>query len=338
MTSVWADAALDRNLGRLTGAGPLRLARGGDRVVVIGAGGWLGLATLELLHRLLGPADFADRVVAFGSAARRLFLRGGLVVDQRPITDLAALPPRPSLVLHLAFLTREKADQMTEAQYVEANRAISGAVWPWLDAIGTRAVFLPSSGAIYRVDDPTASPSVRLYGRLKLEDEKACFDWANDRRANAAIVRVFNLAGPYINKVKSYALASFILDALSGRPIAIHARNRVYRSYVATSELMSAVLGVMTDESGSIRAFDTVGEACLEVGELAQAVVRVLGAEAGVLRPPISEEAEDRYVGSVETYRAALEAGGVTQVPLEAQIAETAAFLADPTLAGADRR
>ena len=40
----------------LTGLGAERLADSGERVVITGAGGWVGLATLEILHGLFGEA------------------------------------------------------------------------------------------------------------------------------------------------------------------------------------------------------------------------------------------------------------------------------------------
>ena len=171
----------------LTGSGADRLRAGPWRVAVVGAGGWLGLATLELLHRLLGDR-FARRVASFGSSARALRLRGGVTVEQRPLAELAALPPAPTLVLHLAFLTQEKAKAMAESDYVAANRDISATVLAALDRIDAEAVFVPSSGAAYLVDDDEAQASMRLYGRLKREDEAAFAAWAavGDRRAAIA--------------------------------------------------------------------------------------------------------------------------------------------------------
>src|SRR5271167_804969 len=95
----------------LTGVGAARLREGPWRVVVVGAGGWLGMATLELLHGLFGER-FRDRVRCFGSSARDLALRGGVTVEQKPLSSLADLRSSPTLVLHLAFLTQEKARAM----------------------------------------------------------------------------------------------------------------------------------------------------------------------------------------------------------------------------------
>ncbi len=51
------------------------------RILVTGAGGWIGSATLELLAQALGPEGFRRRVRAFASRSRSLALRGGVSVE-----------------------------------------------------------------------------------------------------------------------------------------------------------------------------------------------------------------------------------------------------------------
>jgi nucleoside-diphosphate-sugar epimerase len=311
----------------LTGLGATRLRDGPWRVIVVGAGGWLGLATLELLHGLFAER-FAERVTCFGSNDRTLALRGGLTVEQQPLTRMASLSPSPTLVLHLAFLTQEKAKAMPEAEYVAVNRAISGAVLDALDAIGAEGVFLPSSGAVYMADRPAAPPSMRLYGRLKLEDEAAFAEWSQRRNKRAVIARVFNLSGPYINKQSSYALACFIADAQAGRPIEIRATRPVLRSYVAISELMSVVFGALTDGQAGPVSFDTAGDEVLEMGEIAAAVARVHRHSRGARRSPLTESEPDRYTGDGALYRRHRDVLEVRPVSFAEQVEETSQFMA----------
>ncbi len=311
----------------LTGVGAARLVAGRWRIVVVGAGGWLGLATLELLHGLLGD-QFEDRLVAFGSAARSLVLRSGLVVEQQPLSRLKALPRAPSLVLHLAFLTQEKAKVMSEADYAATNEAISGEVLAALDAIVAEGVFLPSSGAVYIVDQAQAQASMRLYGKLKLEDEARFAGWASAGGKRAVIARVFNLSGPYINKQSSYALACFIADALADRPIGIRATRPVFRSYVAISELMSVVFGALTDDKKEAILFDTAGDRVYEMSEIAEAVADQLGHQNGTLRPVMVDDAADRYLGNGEIYAGLRRSFRVSPVDFRTQVGDTARYMA----------
>ena len=311
-----------------SGIGSERLRDGPWRVVVVGAGGWLGLATLEMLHGLLGR-EFHHRVAAFGSGARTLTLRGALAVDQQPLADLPLLPPAPTLVLHMAFLTQEKAKAMSEETYVEANRAISSRVLSALDDIGAEGVFVPSSGAVYMADRPGAERSKQLYGRLKREDEERFAAWGAERGANVAIARVFNLSGPYINKRSSYALACFIDDALGGRPIGIRATRPVFRSYVAISEMMSVVVGLLTAPAAEPIVFDTAGDDVYEMAQIAQVVGSVLHHDRGIDRPALQDGDVDSYVGDGSTYALLRRLNRVTPVGFAEQVRETARYLSE---------
>jgi nucleoside-diphosphate-sugar epimerase len=250
-------------------------------------------------------------------------------VEQRPLADLGHLPAGPSLVLHLAFLTQEKANTMSAAAYAAANWAISLSVLAAVERIDAQAVFLASSGAVYLADSAAAPASKRLYGALKLEDEARFSHWGEETGRPVAIARVFNLAGPYINKRASYALACFIADALADRPIAILAAHRVYRSYVAIEELMSVVLGVLTAPAAGVVTFDTAGEVAPELAGVAGAVGDCLRPNLPVRRPLLTGDAPDRYVGDGAYFRALRERFGVRPVGFAEQIRQTADYMAE---------
>jgi UDP-glucuronate decarboxylase len=312
----------------LTGLGAKRLAEGSWRIAVAGAGGWMGQAALEELHGLLGD-DLHWRVACFGSSRRRLKLRDGLTFDQALLSDLARLPPAPTLVLHLAFLTQEKAGLMPRQDYIAANRAISDQVFGALDPIGARGVFVASSGAVEMVGQAGADPNKALYGALKLEDEARFGEWALERGKRTVIARIFGLSGPYINKRDSYALACFIADVLADRPIDIKAAKPVFRSYVAVDELMSVVFALLTDGSAGLTLFDTAGKRGYEMEEIARGVAGALGHCRGVRRPAMASVQEDRYVGDGALYASLRRGQGVEPVGFSQQVRETAKFMAE---------
>jgi nucleoside-diphosphate-sugar epimerase len=312
---------------RLAGGGATRLSEGADRIVVTGAGSWIGLATLEMLEGLLG-ADFPRRVVGFGSRARTLRLRSGAEIKQQPLSALAELPAAPSHVLHLAFVTQGPGMTLGRDAYVEANQAIAGTVLAALDRIGARSVFQASSGAVH-LRDPDAGPQSKgLYGALKYADEAAFATWARRRGATAAIGRVFNISGPYINRRYSYALSSMIEDALAGRPVRVRSAAPVIRSYVAIETLMGVAAGLLTEPEGGVSLFETAGERAVEVGELAQAIAEELGAP-GVERPNFDPTAPaDRYVGDGAAFNAMAKTYGAPRRQLASQIRQTATYMA----------
>lgn len=313
------------DLPTLSGRAAKDLPSSGHRIIVTGAGGWIGLATLELLRNTIGAELFAERVIALGSSERQLQL-GSFTVRQRPLAILPTLDHRPTLLLHLAFLTKDRAEWMQEDEYVRANRALSSIVIDSLDAIGAEAVFVASSGAAGFADVPGVSRAMRLYGSLKKADEDAFAGWARERGRRAVIGRIFALSGAHINKHETYALASFINDALAGRPIGIRADIPVYRSYVAIREVMSLVFASLLEKEPGVLRFDTGGER-LEMQRIAEIVSDTLG-PVPVDRPPLRTDKVDDYVGDDAAYRRLLSTYGIEHLPFNQQVAETAAFLA----------
>ena len=140
------------------------------------------------------------------------------------------------------------------------------------------------------------------------------------------MARIYSVSGPYINKHQSYALANFILDALAGRAIEVRATRRVLRSYVAVRGLLSLAFALLLADDGPAAACFDTGGAALELGAVAQAVADVLGGK--VVRRPITEPDENRYVGDDAAWRALLSRYRITPLPLHDQILETAAYLA----------
>lgn len=303
-----------------------RLAQSGHRIIITGASGWIGLATLELLAAALGP-EWPKRVLAFGSSARTLVFGPGLAIDQRPLAALSDVPPQPSLLLHLAFLTKDKVSAMSEADYVAANAAIGTMVENALLPADVRAVWVASSGAARAADDPAAAPAMQLYGRLKRDDEDRFAAWANRTGCRAVITRVFNITGRHINKPGHYAVASFILDALAGRPVTVKAPHRVERGMIGVAELMAVVFAELLATDTGVSRFDS-GGAGLELGEIAGLVAEVLGAP-GAARAAITSDRIDRYLGDEAGWDALCRRHGVSRGDLPAQIRETAAFLAE---------
>jgi nucleoside-diphosphate-sugar epimerase len=296
------------------------------RVVVTGASGWLGRAALELLADAFGP-DWPTRVAAFGSSARALVLRDGIQVLQRPLPELGALPPQPSLLLHFAYLTREKVAGMSPEDYIRTNREITRTALEAGVRIGVERAVVTSSGAVHAALESPASPDpALLYGRLKLEDEalfEAFARAAAGRRALA--VRLFNLSGPYINK--PYALSSFIEQAGDGH-IGVQARGAVTRSYTSAANLLGVSLGhLASDEAEPFLCVETGGEHEVEMDQLAEAVRAVVNPSATIGRATPDGRPADRYVGDARAYRALMRRYGVAEDSLARQIGDTADYL-----------
>jgi len=280
----------------------------GVPVVITGAGGWLGQAALEMAHRA------GAEIHAFGASARDHTLRSGATLPIRPLGELATLRCPAPLVLHMAFLTREYAAKMPVEAYIATNRAISDTVEAFIRRNGARGVFVPSSGAVY-------APPPNPYGDGKREDEA--------RFAALGVpyvsIRVFNLAGPFINKLDSYALACIIRDLLAERPVTLRAAHPVWRGYAHVGDVLNIALGLLA-RGESPPVFDSWGEP-VELSALAARAARGLGKPLVLHRPEWQNGAPDIYLGDAVAFLGFASSIGLEPASLDRQILDTADYL-----------
>lgn len=310
------------------------LRRSGLRVAITGAGGWLGQATLECLENALG-AEFPMRVHAFGSYARTMNTRSGCTLEIKPLGDLRTLRRKPTLLLHYAFLTKDKVAETSLENYYAESRRITDLVVDAIPRIGATKVLFPSSGAVYGLPTnpdrmPRPDPKLNPYGTQKFEDESRFAQVCAADKTRLAIPRIFSLSGPFINKHDAYVLAAIINAALESRPVQLRVRKRVYRTYQGIRDLLDvAVAWLVSSDIRNRSVFDTGGEP-IEVGDLARRVLAALRrTDLIITRPDPDGSSDDRYCGDEAAFSQFSQSVGIIPAKLDQQILETAAYLAE---------
>lgn len=314
-----------------------RLQKSSYDFVVTGATGWLGRATLQMLYHALGE-QFHRRVTALGARKSRIHLgekNGGAVAyshDVEPLIGWMSVSQRPLMVFHYAFLTKDKVGELNQDDYVTCNDMISAQVGQWVASGQVRCMVVPSSGAVY--DYLRASNrdlSAGLYGKLKYLDELRFSEVCQANGSGLVIPRVFNLSGPYINKLKSYALASFIVQALQQGVINIYATRAVVRSYYFIGDLVQLCVHLLMEQQAPhINCFDVAGDETIELSALARRALFSVGADpTRVVRQPLHDhEAPDIYLGDPLRIRAIERGLGIIPMALERQIDITRLYIA----------
>lgn len=305
--------------------------------VVIGATGWLGQATLEYLLRQLAPAN-RSQVHAFASTARSLTLCDGTVVQVQALSSLPALrTSRPAQVFHYAFQTKDRVGASSHENYILLNRSIREALLQFIDANPIAGLFVPSSGATYVGMDAANQSDGAIYGRCKLDDERAFEAIGLQYRFPVVSPRVFNVSGPYINKHNLYALASIISACLSNEPISLRATCQVIRSYYSVTDLIGLCCRLMfsgRDKGPVFHVFDTVGTEVVEVGELALRCQALLAPHLTIERPSLRDATADRYVGDATAIREFERNFQITPIGLDQQIKLTADYMSSFAASG----
>ncbi|MGD0638951.1 MAG: NAD-dependent epimerase/dehydratase family protein [Nitrososphaerales archaeon] len=305
------------------------MVESGLDVVVTGGGGWLGQATLEMLESSLGVLA-ATRVHVFASSRRVMRLRSGTELEVHPLGELPQLRIGPHVLAHYAFATRELVSRMGLTEYVARNNEITDLVTGHVRRTRPVGMTLLSSGAVYLGDDPSTNP----YGVLKARDERLFLDLARElartgSEPRVVVPRLFNLAGPFLNKPDHYVLGSIIRDIGDGGPVQLRATHPVVRSYVHVRDLVELAFAVMVgDGPAPLEAFDTAGEREIEVGELAELATSVLGVPGmEIRRPPFDATQADRYVGDAAVIKSLARSYEIQMQVLSSQIVDTARYM-----------
>jgi nucleoside-diphosphate-sugar epimerase len=259
----------------------------------------------------------------FGSSERRLAVPGG-ALPQQALANLQPADVDGAYVLHLAFLGREKGGG-DQAAFRAANRAVDAQLAAALRRAPAAGLFVASSGAA-RMAETGADP--HPYGFAKLEQE-ALFGEVSASTASAVLVgRIYNLAGPYMNKLESYALSAFLSQARSAGEIRIEATRPVYRAYLHALDLAALVLGALEAERGWGGPRDLCGMTVVEMHDIAAAAARARGLETSAIRRgPVDLEKPSVYLGDPVHTRTLALGLGMALRSFDAQVRDTARWI-----------
>jgi nucleoside-diphosphate-sugar epimerase len=293
------------------------------RVVLTGASGWIGSAMLAHLEARLGNV-WRDHVTLFGSRAGMLASPVG-DVPVRALTDLSGTDVRDAIVIHLAYLTKEKADERGEEAFASVNRAIDTCV---LDAVAhgvPRSIFVASSGAAALAASGTDN---HPYGLAKLEQEQRFLDAAKALGVATLVGRVFNLSGPYINKIDSYAIGAFATQALLDGQIKVDAQLPVFRSFLHVDDLCALVIEAGLAQQNHVRPIDLCGAEILEMGDIASRVADAVGGGIGIVRRTVDVSRPSIYLGAATDTKLLAMSLALNLRPFDQQVKDTITFVA----------
>ena len=252
----------------------------GERhAVVTGASGWVGRAFIAHCKALYG-ADWTRRISLFGSSDYAMDFEGASL-DVKALDRITPTDLQTADVFHLAFLTPEKVDQVGEAVFRETNAQIDQTLVEAMTAGQPRSLFVASSGAAALA---AGSGSYRQYGAAKLQQEATMLEWGQANDVPVLCGRIYNLAGPYLTKPETYAIGSFIAQAMQSGRIVVEAKVPVYRAYLHIMDLCKLATRAADMGLRFEGPVDLSGPLVTEIQEVAEAVANAVGLEPGAIR------------------------------------------------------
>jgi len=288
--------------------GPFATITDLDRILVTGATGWLGRELIARLSVLRPEVP----ILAVASRHQKVHL-GRLEIDALAWEFEAIAQWRPSVVVHLAFLTREREAAMGWSEYESRNRQLSD--------LATRLYSLPSIRAfVYASSGAALLPRSGMYGRLKAEDEERFQEKGEALGVPTTIARVWSVSGAWCPKPDHFALYDLIRQTQLSPVVRINSAHEVVRRYVDAGEFLEICLAFAG--SGGSGSIDSGGER-VEIGELAQRIQQVLGIIRPIERPELTGAA-DGYFSDSSTMSQLARRFGVSLSGLEKQIGRSA--------------
>ena len=269
------------------------------RFVLTGPTGWIGRALLELMHRP-GDADGlaeGDEIFLFGSRAGVVRLVDGRELPVRPLADIAPDDVAGAHVIHLAYLTKDKVAGLGEDAFRRGNSAIDAALFAAISDAAPASLFVASSGAAQLAE---SGRDAHPYGLAKLEQEGRFLEWAREAAVPTLCGRIFNIAGPHINKLDAYAVSNFALQALNEGRIVVTADVPVFRSFLHVEDLCRIVLRAARRRIGADRPLDLCGSQLLEMQDIAELVAQEVGGAISIERPALDYSRCSAYLGAAQ--------------------------------------
>jgi nucleoside-diphosphate-sugar epimerase len=266
------------------------------KFIITGVSGWLGRALLEILYSCF-QEKLSQNVIAISNSQPIITLRNGYQITTQSYDydfEKDSLGGQEYFLCHFAFLTKDKIAMMSGDEYKKQNHVIRDNVTKIIHKAKPTSILYSSSGAIYGQGD--------LYGVLKLEDEIYFQKLAEEVGAQIIIPRIFNIAGPYINKYNLYALSNFIGQLVNDKKIIINANFPVVRSYVHILDLFKMCFYWLFDDQKKEKLiiFDTGNSQEIELFDLAKMIIELIDTQGEVIKKEYKDLPANYYVGNIE--------------------------------------
>ncbi len=204
--------------------------------IVTGATGWVGRNILHELQQRIPTEEFNKKVFAFGSKKQIIKSTAYppnklLEIPIYPLNLSDKIIPKKSkiLIIHTAFLTREKINYFGINKYININESIIRGIKSIINTALESKVVLISSGAASSVKDDIINKENLFkdpYGNLKRKEEIEL-----NNISKCLTLRIYGLTGRFIRDASIFAFGNFLLCAKAKEAIKISSKAPVIRSY-----------------------------------------------------------------------------------------------------------
>ena len=292
--------------------------------IVTGATGWVGKTMLHELQKVLDRDSFNETVYAFASKDSFIQSTGfntGRI--QIPIYSLSSLleivgHKKNVLIIHAAFLTKDRIPEIGIDQYIKTNKSITEKVDSLINKVSSCRLSLMSSGAVARIGNEDSDQAMKLnpYGSLKLEEEKIL-----SNSAETQIFRIYALSGRFIRDPHKFALGDFLMKARAGLPIIISSPKPVIRGYGHAGDIAKCAIRWLQGNASKGSIISTVSNE-LSLSELAEIISSIYSLPP-IRSMQVTKDERDEYTSNSSIFKSFASQCNVDLASMTDQILDT---------------
>jgi len=255
--------------------------------VVFGSTGWIGKNFIKYL------SEQKCNIFLFSHKSHKKIHINGLTYKSLPISNALDLELGNTVLIDLAFPTREKIDILGNSEYKDQIDELQKIKKVFLEKNHISQVFLSSTGAVYKSED--------LYSVNKQLEENFYIEYSKKFNFSLDVARIFACIGPYYNKHDFYAFSSFMNKAIKGETIIIKSLREVYRSYIYIPNLIEFFISnFLNSKIETVQIYDAIQDN-LEIRQLAKIIADTFDVNVDDNYDYKNENKPDKYLSNDKT-------------------------------------
>ena len=288
------------------------------KVLITGATGWLGHASLQALKKVL-PEVKPEDLMLYASRARSHSDPSYGVVKVNELASYEDVPTNVDLLISLALKTRDYSMKMDEEEYLESNKALIEKNLEIMKLANPKKIILISSGVVSKYLQDNGP--LDSYTRVKILEEKLFNEFAQQTNSKLIILRLWGATGALMTEPLKYAIGDLIYQAETTNQIIINSKTEVFRKYTDATQIFEVL--IRASQMNYSRTLNS-GGVMVEIGSLAQRISEFYGKSLEIVRNLESGSEPDFYVPTDSEFDELANSVGVSLLSLEDQIALTA--------------
>lgn len=293
-----------------------------SKILISGATGWLGTESVVRILEGSFEGITAQNLVLCSSDGRDLKLDSSNILPTVQLQSLKAGTENNELegLIHLAFLTKDKAQKFSFTDYVAKNIELISAACEIIERDKPKWVVVVSSGAIIDRESLELENNVvrNPYGFCKRIEELLISDAARKVGANIVIGRLWGGTGLHMPIKRAYAISDFMESFKESGAIKITSGGDVMRRYCDAGDFMEVLI------KSALRGDNTTvdsGGPIIELGDLAKLIILATG-KGSISRSTESSATDDYYPMGME-FEVLARSLGVPLLGISEQVSRT---------------